>query len=36
MVQLKSGGPVMTIVRAHDDGDLECKWFEGSKVHQDY
>jgi uncharacterized protein YodC (DUF2158 family) len=35
VVQLKSGGPKMTIVDIHSDGDIRCKWFEGSKVNED-
>lgn len=26
-VQLKSGGPVMTVVAVRDGGFLECGWF---------
>jgi len=36
VVQLKSGGPAMTIITFHEDGDAKCKWFEGSKVHEDW
>lgn len=36
LVQLKSGGPVMTVVRVNGPGTLSCKWFKGSKVNTDY
>lgn len=41
VVELKSGGPRMTIGRAipscvsDDRGRLECLWFEGSRKHID-
>ncbi|MBV8858305.1 MAG: DUF2158 domain-containing protein [Acidobacteria bacterium] len=36
LVQLKSGGPVMTVTKATGANSLTCKWFEGSSVHTDY
>lgn len=27
VVQLKSGGPQMTVTRVHHDGDVDCQWF---------
>ncbi len=27
VVQLKSGGPHMTVQEIDDDGDVECQWF---------
>ena len=32
VVQLKSGGPVMTVDSEGADGHLVCQWFEGSDV----
>lgn len=33
-VELKSGGPTMTVERYHSSRDtqLECQWFAGSKL----
>lgn len=32
-VQLKSGGPIMTLSSLLDnDGTVECKWFSGEEV----
>ena len=31
-VQLKSGGPEMTVERAFDDHDYRCQWFAGKKL----
>ena len=31
VVQLKSGGPNMTVERINDDRSLWCVWFEGGK-----
>jgi uncharacterized protein YodC (DUF2158 family) len=35
-VQLKSGGPKMTVTRPTDykQGHYECKWFAGSKLNE--
>ena len=34
VVQLRSGGPKMTIHSLVADGDVACQWFEGNKVHE--
>jgi uncharacterized protein YodC (DUF2158 family) len=34
VVQLKSGGPKMTVTKV-DSNWVTCNWFEGSKVHVD-
>ncbi|MDD9210807.1 YodC family protein [Aeromonas dhakensis] len=34
-VQLKSGGPVMTIVALRDGGVVECGWFDGGSYKTD-
>jgi len=31
IVQLKSGGPKMTVTRCGKDGEVYCTWFGGSK-----
>ena len=31
VVQLKSGGPLMTIAWIDDNGEAYCEWFDGSK-----
>lgn len=31
LVQLKSGGPLMTVKQIQSNGDLFCIWFEGAK-----
>ena len=31
VVQLKSGGPIMTVSHLHDAGALECMWFDGNQ-----
>ena len=38
LVQLKSGGPVMTVNRIPDRGEknISCVWFAGSKDQQAY
>jgi uncharacterized protein YodC (DUF2158 family) len=37
VVQLKSGGPKMTIISvAASDGDYRCAWFSGSKHETGY
>jgi len=33
IVQLKSGGPKMTVEDIFDD-DIMCQWFEGSKLNE--
>jgi uncharacterized protein YodC (DUF2158 family) len=32
VVQLKSGGPRMTVTSQHPDGDLRCEWFSDGKL----
>jgi uncharacterized protein YodC (DUF2158 family) len=34
VVQLRSGGPKMTIHSLASDGDVACQWFEGNEVHE--
>jgi uncharacterized protein YodC (DUF2158 family) len=29
VVQLKSGGPAMTVTSVNDDGTFYCEWFPG-------
>ena len=36
VVQLKSGGPPMTITEVLSDGQYKCEWFEGSKPMSAY
>lgn len=37
LVQLKSGGPVMTVASVRDDiGQLACKWFLNSEPKSDW
>jgi uncharacterized protein YodC (DUF2158 family) len=31
-VQLKSGGPKMTVHRFNEDGTAYCQWFAGDKI----
>lgn len=31
-VQLKSGGPIMTVEAITDRGYIRCQWFDGSKI----
>jgi len=33
IVQLKSGGPKMTVVEM--EGSIHCKWFSGSNLNMD-
>src|ERR1700750_1858856 len=35
VVQLKSGGPKMTVHGLVSDGDVICQWFEGNAVHEE-
>jgi uncharacterized protein YodC (DUF2158 family) len=28
LVEVRSGGPLMTVEKIHDDGDVDCVWFE--------
>jgi uncharacterized protein YodC (DUF2158 family) len=35
LVQLKSGGPAMTIVKALGNGSVLCKWFRGNKLQKE-
>lgn len=32
LVQLKSGGPIMTVVENSHDGRYFCQWFAGKKL----
>lgn len=34
LVELKSGGPVMTVNAAYPDGDVNTVWFSGKKMEQ--
>jgi uncharacterized protein YodC (DUF2158 family) len=35
VVQLRSGGPNMTVHSLSSDGDVVCKWFEANEVHEE-
>jgi uncharacterized protein YodC (DUF2158 family) len=35
VVQLRSGGPKMTVHSLVSDGDVVCQWFEGNEVHEE-
>ena len=35
VVQLKSGGPVMTVEEDFDDSSVICRWFEKNQVKSD-
>src|ERR1051326_879500 len=35
VVQLRSGGPKMTVHGLVSDGDVICQWFEGNVVHEE-
>jgi uncharacterized protein YodC (DUF2158 family) len=35
VVQLRSGGPKMTVHGLVSDGDVVCQWFESNEVHQE-
>lgn len=35
VVQLRSGGPKMTVHSLVSDGDVVCQWFEGNDVHEE-
>jgi uncharacterized protein YodC (DUF2158 family) len=35
VVQLRSGGPKMTVHGLVSDGDVVCQWFEGNDVHEE-
>ena len=34
VVQLRSGGPRMTVQGLVSDGDVVCQWFEGNAIHE--
>jgi len=36
VVQLRSGGPRMTVHSLVSDGDVVCQWFEGNEVHEEH
>ena len=35
LVELKSGGPAMTIVKALESGNVLCKWFRGNTAKRE-
>jgi len=35
VVQLRSGGPKITVHGLVSDGDVVCQWFEGNEVHKE-
>ena len=35
VVQLRSGGPKMTVHSLVSDCDAVCQWFEGNEVHEE-
>jgi len=35
VVQLRSGGPKMTVRGVISDGDIVCQWFETDVVHEE-
>ena len=35
VVQLRSGGPKLTVRSVISDGDIVCQWFETDVVHED-
>lgn len=36
LVQLKSGGPTMTVRSQSVDGTVNCQWFGGKKLEQGF
>ncbi|MDF4005307.1 DUF2158 domain-containing protein [Luteibacter sp. PPL552] len=34
-VQLKSGGPIMTVNEIYDNGRVGCEWFDSKEQHQE-
>ena len=36
VVQLKSGGPKMTVKSSNVSGEIYCQWFAGSKLEAGY
>jgi len=36
LVQVKSGGPKMTVNDADDSDQIQCQWFSGTKLHSGY
>ncbi|HKZ77026.1 MAG TPA: DUF2158 domain-containing protein [Pyrinomonadaceae bacterium] len=35
VVELRSGGPKMTVHSLVSDGDVVCQWFESNEVHEE-
>jgi len=35
VVQLKSGGPKMTVSKLRQDGKLDCDWFAGTNIQSE-
>jgi uncharacterized protein YodC (DUF2158 family) len=35
VVQLRSGGPKMTVHSLDSDDDVLCQWFEGREMHEE-
>ena len=35
VIQLRSGGPRMTVRGLLSDGDVVCRWFDGNAVHEE-
>ena len=35
VVQLRSGGPKMTVHSLISDEEVHCQWFEGQEIHEE-